>query len=136
MNVVILHGRLTRDIDVTFGGANKDVAIGKTSIAVQRDVKNKDGKYDADFINILAFGKTAENMQKFFSKGSRIIVNGHIQTGSYTNKDGQKVYTTDVIVDKFDFVDSKSEQPSNNATVNMGFMNVADGVGDSGLPFN
>lgn len=109
MNIVTLVGRITRDVELH----NNNTAVAKFSVAVDRRFK-KEGEPTADFINCVAFGKTAEIIEKYFKKGSRIGVVGRIQTGSYTNKDGNKVYTTDVVVDGFDFLDSKSG--SNNAT--------------------
>ena len=107
-NNVTIVGRIAREINVTDAGGT---SIARTSIAVDRDYKNKEGKYDTDFIPISALGKSAEFLDKYFSKGDTIAITGSIRTGSYTNKDGQKVYTTDVAVDKISFVPSakKSE---------------------------
>ncbi len=108
LNQVTIVGRIARDINMSDAGGT---SIAKTSVAVDRDYKNKDGKYDTDFIPISALGKSAEFLDKYFSKGDAIAITGSIRTGSYTNKDGQKVYTTDVAVDKISFVPSakKSE---------------------------
>lgn len=106
MNNVILVGRLTKDVEVR---TNNDSTVARFSVAVNRDFKNKEGKYDADFINCIAFGRTAEFLEKYFSKGMKIGLVGRIQTGSYTNKDGNKVYTTDVVCEKVEFVESKGE---------------------------
>lgn len=125
MNSVNLLGRLTRDIDLRYTEGEKSVAVAKFSIAVQREFKRD----EADFINCVAFGKTAENMEKFLGKGSQIAINGRIQTGNYTNKEGQKVYTTDIIVNSFYFVGNKQEQQ------NGGFESVPDGIVEE-LPFN
>lgn len=107
MNKVILIGRLTRDPEIRYSSNN--MAIMRDSIAVdkrgRRDETNNEAT--ADFINIVAFGTTAENINKFFKKGSRMALEGHINTGSYDDKDGKKVYTTDVVVDTFDFIESK-----------------------------
>lgn len=131
-------GRLTRDITVTFAG---DLAIAKSSIAVNRKFK-RDGEPDADFINFVAFGKVAELMEKYTSKGSKIGIVGRIQTGNYTNKDGVKVYTTDIVVEEIDFLDSKASTENNEQQketkhdpVGDGFMNIPDGT-DEELPFN
>lgn len=99
MNHVVLIGRLTKDVELSSGTTE----VARTSIAVQRKFKNADGNYDADFINLVAFGKTAEFISKYFKKGDPIVVEGRIQTGSYTNKDGQKVYTTDIVVESTEF---------------------------------
>ena len=134
MNKVILIGRLTRDVEIHQSG---EMPIARFSMAVDRKFK-KEGEATADFINCVAFKSTAENINKFFSKGNRIGIVGHIQTGSYTNKDGQKVYTTDVIVDEFDFVESKSaaqsaskEEPKQKADE---FIDVPAGINEE-LPF-
>lgn len=140
MNNVTLLGRLSKDIDVRYSqNSSNNTAIARTSIAVDRKIK-RDGEPTADFINIIAFGKTAEFLEKYFSKGMRIGVRGHIQTGSYTNKDGVKVYTTDVIVDECEFVESKNSHTENNGGQNNnasgdGFVNIPDGI-DEELPFN
>ena len=104
MNSVELVGRLTRDPDVYMNG---DSVTAKFSIAVNRRFKNREGKHEADFPTIIAFGKTAELVEKYFKKGSAIGICGRIQTGSYTNRDGQKVYTTDVVADSVEFVESR-----------------------------
>src|SRR5699024_4232496 len=105
-------GRLVKDIELAYTPTG--TAVGKSSIAINRPFKNKEtGEYDADFINIVAFGKTAEVMANHLQKGNRVGVEGRIQSGSYTNKDGVKVYTTDLIVESFHFVDSKQQTPGN-----------------------
>ena len=113
------------------------------TLAVNRKFKNAEGRYDADFISCVAFDKNAEFIEKYFRKGMKIGITGHIQTGSYTNRDGQKVYTTDVIVDSSEFVERQSQQSNepaaprdttNNATDNDGFMNIPEGI-DEELPF-
>lgn len=156
MNRVILMGRLTRDPEVRYSQGNNSMAIARFTVAVdRRGRKSQDNGGDqqtADFINCTAFGKTAEFVQKYFAQGRRILLQGRIQTGSYTNRDGQKVYTTDVIVDEVEFVDSKSQngsdgggnagsyqqssQTTSASPVGDGFMNIPDGVEDGGLPFN
>ncbi len=149
MNKVILIGRLTRDPDITY--TDGGLSIARFSVAVDRRVK-KDQEPAADFPNCKAFGKTAEFIEKYFSKGNKIVIEGHIQTGSYTNKDGQKIYTTEVITDQVEFGESKNPNGSNdlessegsatearpapNSAVGDGFMNIPDGVEDEGLPFN
>jgi len=111
MNNVILCGRFTRDHDLRYSQASEPMAILSNSLAVGRKYK----KDETDFINIKAFGKTAENINKFFSKGRLILIRGHIQTGSYENKEGRKIYTTDVIIDDFEFTGEK-KQESNSPT--------------------
>lgn len=144
MNKVELVGRLTRDPEVRYTTGENANAIARFSVAVNRRFKNAEGNYDADFINCVAFGKTAEFIEKYFRKGMAIGLTGRIQTGSYTNKDGQKVYTTDVVVEETEFVESKnsggtsapSNAPANNNTSsNNDFMNIPDDISEE-LPFN
>ena len=147
MNKVILMGRLTRDPEVRYSQGERPTAVARYTLAVNRTFKRA-GEPDADFINCVAFGRTAEFAEKYFRQGIRIVVSGRIQTGSYTNRDGMKVYTTDVIVDEQEFAESKasSEQsaaafggrPSMaapSAPVGDGFMNIPDGL-DEELPFS
>ncbi|MFR3656773.1 MAG: single-stranded DNA-binding protein [Eisenbergiella sp.] len=138
MNKVILMGRLTRDPEVRNSG---DAAVARFSLAVDRRFK-KDGEVTADFPNCVAFGKTAEFVEKYAHKGTKFVVEGRLQTGSYTNKDGQKVFTTDVIVDQIEFAESKSSTTDDTTTnagqtapTNNNFMDVPDGI-DEELPFN
>lgn len=112
MNKVELVGRLTRDVEIRT--TESGTVTARFSIAVSRRFKNAEGVYEADFINCVAFGKTAEFIGKYFSKGSMIGVTGRIQTGNYTNKDDQKVYTTDVVIEECEFVTGKSD--NNNTT--------------------
>lgn len=135
MNKVVLVGRLTKDVEVRYTDGGTSIA--RFNVAVNRRFKNADGIYEADFIPCLAFGKTAEFIEKWFKKGSQIGITGRIQTGSYTNKDGQKVYTTDVVVEETEFVGSNSTKSDSNANGNAdadGFMNIPDGI-DEELPF-
>lgn len=131
MNRVILMGRLSKDVDMRMNG---DQAISRFSMAVDR--KGKDA--GADFISCVAFGKIAEFIEKYFAKGNRIAIEGNIRTGSYQNKDGKTVYTTDVVVNSAEFCESKKDSSSGSAKPieNEGFMAVADGLEDEGLPFN
>lgn len=129
MNKTLLLGRLTRDAEVRYSG---DKAIAKGSIAVDRRFK-KDGEQTADFINYVAFGKTAEFMEKYGKKGTKFAVEGRIQTGSYTNKEGQKVYTTDVVIEAIEFAESKGETKPEPQPTNDGFVNMTD---IDELPFN
>lgn len=116
-NTVVMIGRNTKDIIVNYyGEGDNSTAVARFSLAVDRGKKNADGQYETDFINCVAFGKTAEFIEKYFPKGAKMAVVGEIRTGSYTNKDGQKVYTTDVNVDKVDFVEPrKSDDTHQNA---------------------
>ena len=142
MNKVILMGRLTRDPDVRYSNGEQATAVARFTLAVDRRVARRDGEQTADFIGCVAFGRTAEFVEKYFRQGMRVLVSGRIQTGSYTNKEGQKVYTTDIVVDSQEFADSKgagSGSGSNatpSAPMGDGFMNIPDGVEDEGLPFN
>lgn len=140
MNKVILVGRFTRDPEIRYTDGGSSIV--KFNIAVDRRFKTQDGT-TADFIGCIAFGKTAEFIEKYFHQGMRIGLEGRIQTGSYTNKDGVKVYTTDVVVENCEFVESKGQgEPSSqskpnpsNAIGEDGFMNIPDGI-DEELPFN
>lgn len=130
MNRVILIGRLTKDPDVRY--SQSGMAIARYTVAVDR---YKDET--ADFIPCIAFGKTAEAAEKYLSKGNRVAVAGRIQTGSYTNKDGYKVYTTDVVVENQEFIDNRAKSQEEPApSPNDDFMAVPDNVEDEGLPFN
>ena len=153
MNKVILMGRLTRDPEVRYSSGDNQMAIARYSLAVDRRGRREgnDGQ-TADFINCVAFGRAGEFAEKYFHQGTKLVVTGRIQTGSYTNKDGQKVYTTDVIVEDQEFAESKSasagsdnggyrpamsqSRPEPASAVASGFMNIPDGVEDEGLPFN
>ena len=140
MNKVILMGRLTRDPEVRYTQGDNAMAIARYSLAVDRRFK-RDGEPDADFINCVAFGKSGEFAEKYLKKGTKIAVVGRIQTGSYTNKDGQKVYTTDVVVEEQEFAESKNSSSSDNnqsapVNKNTDFMNIPDEIEDSELPFN
>ena len=108
------------------------MTITRFNLAVDKKMKDQ----GADFISCVAFNKTAEFISKYFSKGSKLALEGHINTGSYTNKDGNKVYTTDVVVDAAEFCESKKQDNSSKPSANDGFMYVPDGLEDSGLPFN
>lgn len=143
MNKVILMGRLTRDPEVRYSQGERSVAIARYSLAVDRKGRrSQENEQTADFINCVAFDKAGEFAEKYFRQGMRVLVSGRIQTGSYTNKDGVKVYTTDIVVEDQEFADSKgtgeSQQQSRPtpSSVGDGFMNIPDGVEDEGLPFN
>ena len=146
MNKVILMGRLTRDVEMR--QTPNGVSLARFSIAVNRRFAGKDAQQQADFINCVAFGRTAEFLERFGRKGTKFVLEGRIQTGSYTNKDGQRVYTTDVVAENVEFAESKnasgggdnsgfnpSDRPSPSSAAGDGFMNIPDGI-DEELPFN
>ena len=154
MNKVILMGRLTRDPEVRYSQGENPTAIARYTLAVDRRFR-RDGndQQSADFIGCVAFGRSAEFAEKYLRQGTKIVVTGRIHTGSYTNRDGQKVYTTDVVVEDQEFAESKAasaensmmRQPSpmasspmpspSQASAGDGFMNIPDGI-DEELPFN
>ena len=153
MNKVILMGRLTRDPEVRYSAGENSTAVARYTLAVdRRGRRNQDGDQGqtADFINIVAFDRAGEFAEKYFRQGMRVLVSGRLQTGSYVNKDGQRVYTTEVILDDQEFADSKgaasdmsgygqsapSQRPAPTSAIGDGFMNIPDGVEDEGLPFN
>ena len=155
MNKVILMGRLTRDPEVRYSQAAEPLAIARYTLAVDRRFQRRDNsgnEQTADFISCVAFARSAEFAEKYLHQGTKIVVTGRIQTGSYTNKDGQRVYTTDVVVEEQEFAESKSAAASNGGDSNYaaytpsrpepsqaagdGFMAIPDGVDDEGLPFN
>ena len=121
MNKVFLVGRLTRDFDLRYGANN--TAVARTSIAVDRQFSNQNGEREADFINIVAFGNRAETMKKYLTKGSQIAISGRIQTGSYDASDGRKVYTTDVVIDEFQFLDSRASRQMESTDTNVNSTN-------------
>lgn len=140
MNLVVLMGRLTRDAEIRYSQGKNPTAIARGSLAVDRKFK-RDGEPTADFINIVAFGKTGEFFEKFGKKGVKFVIQGRIQTGSY-EKDGQRVYTTDIVVENVEFAESKNaNQQQNNDGPKPSprdadeFMNIPDGI-DEELPFN
>ena len=147
MNKVILMGRLTKDPEIRYTQAETPVAIARYTLAVDRRYK-RDGDQDADFIPCSAFGRNGEFADKYLRKGTKITVVGRIQTGSYTNKEGQRIYTTDVVVEEQEFAESKRATdggqtgnaapvaPQKPATGPDGFMNIPDGLDEEGLPFN
>lgn len=141
MNNVSLVGRLTRPIELHYTQGDNPMAMCNLNVAVDRKFK-KDGQPTADFINCKAFGKTAEFVEKYFDKGHRIGLTGSIQTGSYKNKEGVTVYTTDVIVNEVEFVESKGGSTTSDHTTtpqrtgNEDFVNIPDSIEDSELPFN
>ena len=114
MNKVILMGRLTRDPEVKYSQGDNATAIARFTLAVERRIK-RDNEASVDFINCVSFGRSAEFVEKYFRKGTKIVICGRIQTGSYTNKDGQKVYTTDIVIEEQDFAESKATSQQNNS---------------------
>ncbi|MCD8149769.1 MAG: single-stranded DNA-binding protein [Clostridiales bacterium] len=150
MNRVILMGRLTRDPEIRYSQNDQSMAIARYTLAVDRRGRrdNNDGQQTADFIGCVAFRQQAEFAEKYLRKGMKIAITGRIQTGSYTNRDGQKVYTTDVIVEDHEFCESKNasanaggfapaadSRPAPSSAVSDGFMNIPDGI-DEELPWN
>ena len=138
-------GRLTRDPEVRYSQGEHSMAIARYTLAVDRRFK-REGEEKADFISCVCFGKAAEFAEKYFRKGLRITISGRIQTGSYTNKDGNKVYTTDIVVEEQEFAESKgsgnsgtgqaaSQQSATPKPGDDGFMNIPDGIDDEELPF-
>ena len=144
MNKVILMGRLTRDPEVRYGAGENSTAVARYTIAVDRRFK-RDGEQNADFIGCVAFGRNAEFAEKYLRQGTKIVLTERIQTGSYTNHDGQKVYTMDIVVEELEFSESKSaagnggqnnySRPSAATSDTDGFMNIPDGIDDE-LPFS
>lgn len=157
MNKVILMGRLTRDPEVRYTQGDNQMAIARYTLAVDRRFNRSGDENTADFIPCVAFGKSGEFAERYFRKGTKVVVTGRIQTGSYTNKDGVKVYTTDVVVEDQEFAESKNSnnnsegnygnsnygnnfgggnsQPAAPMAAGDGFMNIPDGI-DEELPFN
>jgi single-strand binding protein len=139
-------GRITRDAEIRYTQGEKSTAIARFSLAVDRRFKKDNDEQNTDFISCIAFGKIAEFLEKFGRKGTKFVVDGRIQTGSYNNKDGQKVYTTDVVVENIEFAESKNSSGSGGSTnqpapapssssAGDGFMNIPDGINEE-LPFN
>ena len=147
MNKVILMGRFTRDPEVRYSQGDNATAVARYTLAVDRRFNRNNDEQTADFINCVAFGKSGEFAEKYLHKGTKIAITGRIQTGSYTNKDGVKVYTTDVVVEDHEFAESKNSAGSADnsgfapagrpapAAAGDGFMNIPDGI-DEELPFN
>ena len=147
MNRVILMGRLTRDAEIRYSQGESSTAIARFSLAVDRRFRRDNDEQTADFINCVAFGRTAEFLERFGRKGTKFVLEGRIQTGSYTNKDGQRVYTTDVVAENVEFAESKNNSsagndfggapsaPSPSGAAGDGFMNIPEGI-DEELPFN
>ena len=144
MNKVIMMGRLTRDPEVRYSQGASQTAIARFSLAVDRKWK-REGEPDADFFNCTVFGRQADFVEKYLRKGIKIIVAGRIQNDNYTNKEGQKVYAVQIIVDEIEFAESKNAVATNGAVMQNtpspsqaagnGFMSIPDGAGEE-LPFN
>ena len=150
MNKVVLMGRLTRDPEVRYSAGENATAVGNYTLAVDRRFK-RDGEPSADFIRCVCFGRNAEFAEKYLRQGTKIVISGRIQTGSYTNRDGHKIYTTDIVIEEQEFAESKAaSQNSSGSNVSYpdpaprsaygsvgtdGFMNIPDGI-DEELPFN
>ena len=147
MNKVVLMGRLTRDPEVRYSQGDASTAVARYTLAVDRRFKRQGDEQTADFISCVSFGKTAEFVERYLKQGTKIAGCGRIQTGSYTNKDGQKVYTTDVVLEEVEFAESKNASgntgggfnpapvPQPSQAVGDGFMNIPDGI-DEELPWN
>lgn len=155
MNKVVLMGRLTRDPDIRHSQGQDRMCIARYTLAVDRRKARDSEGQQADFISCVAFGKAGEFVEKYCHKGTKLVISGHIQTGSYTNTDGQKVYTTDVVAEDQEFAESKNaagngtgeaartdaaagasgENQSNAEAAGDGFMSIPDGI-DEELPFN
>ena len=134
MNKVILMGRLTREPDVRYSQGEQAMAVARFTLAVNKRIK-RDDEQQADFISCVAFGKIGEVIEKYVHQGTKLVVEGRIQTGSYTNKDGVKVYTTDVVVENCEFAESKHGTGTSEENTSDGFMKIPDGD-EEGLPFN
>lgn len=144
MNKAILMGRLTRDPNVRYTQGAESTCVARYTLAVDRRAK-QEGQQSADFISCVAFGRNGEFAEKYLKQGSKIVVTGHIQTGSYTNRDGNKVYTTDIVIEEQEFAESKAAAERNQQqepqpqpqpeTDENGFMNIPDGL-DEELPFS
>ena len=148
MNKVILCGRLTKDPEVRYSSGDKQTAIARYNLAVDRRFKSQGEEQTADFIRCVAFGRSGEFAEKYFHQGTKIVAEGRIQTGSYQDKDGKTVYTTEVVVENQEFAESKAASENNagfapqpaaaapTAPAGDGFMNIPDNIDDSELPFN
>ena len=138
MNKAIIIGRMTRRADIRYTQGENQTCIARFTLAVNRKFA-KEGEKSADFISCIAFGKVAEFLERYGDKGIKFVVEGRIQTGSYTNKDGRTVYTTDVVVEQVEFAESKSSNAAADQPRNIqpeeGFMEIPEGIEEE-LPFN
>lgn len=148
MNKVVLMGRLTRDPRITYSQGENSMTVARYTLAVDRRFKRQGDSQDADFISCVVFGKGAEFAENYLHQGTKVVVSGRIQTGSYTNKEGQKVYTTDVVIEEQEFAESKkaaeqngggnyqqASRPEPSQAASDGFINIPDGIEEE-LPFN
>lgn len=138
MNKVLLIGRLVKDPDVRYSQVQESIAIARYTLAVDRVIK-KDREQTADFIGCVALGKNGEFAEKYLHKGTKIAIEGRIQTGSYIDKEGRKVYTTDIVVEHHEFCESRNASSANSSASAPdadGFVNIPDNVEDEALPFN
>ena len=151
MNKVILMGRLTRDPEIRHSQGDSQTAVARYTLAVDRRFKTQGSDQSADFISCVSFGKVAEFVEKYLKQGTKITGCGRIQTGSYTNRDGKKVYTIDVVMEELEFAESKNSgsnssggtsnnsskgsSPAPNTDIGDGFMQIPEGL-DEDLPFN
>ncbi|MBC5685584.1 single-stranded DNA-binding protein [Roseburia sp. NSJ-9] len=140
MNKIIMMGRLTRDPEIRYGGVNNDKAVARYTIAVDRRFK-QEGQPQADFFNVVSFGKAAEFVEKYLRKGTKIVIEGELQNNDYTNKNGEKVYSIQIVTSQIEFAESKASQnhpqepPVGNVPDEGGFMSIPDDIEDE-LPFN
>ena len=137
MNKIMLIGRLTRDVEMRYSSNNNNTAVARYTLAVNRQYK-REGEQEADFLRCIAFGKTAELAERYLAKGMKVAVEGRIQTGSYTNREGQKVYTTDIVVERQEFLEKRtgtSPAAPDTPYDENSFMDIPDGI-DEELPFN
>jgi single-strand DNA-binding protein len=139
MNKIILMGRLTRDASISHSAGENAKTVARITLAVDRRYKREGDEQTADFISCVAFGKTAEFIEKYCKQGTKLVIEGRWQTGSYINKDGQKVYTNDCVVESVEFAESKSNSEQSGRTAPQtdadGFMAIPDGLEDEDLPF-
>ena len=137
MNKVILMGRLTREPDIRYSQGDTAMAIARYTLAVNRGYRKNNEEQQADFVSCVAFQKNAEFAEKYLHQGTKLLVTGRIQTGSYTNRDGQKVYTTEVVINEQEFEESRgtSVRAVSQEKENSGFMDIPEGIEEEGLPF-
>ena len=137
MNKIMLIGRLTRDVEMHYSSNNNNTAVARYTLAVNRQYK-RENEQEADFLRCIAFGRTAELAERYLAKGMKVAVEGRIQTGSYTDREGQKIYTTDIVVERQEFLEKRTDtSPAAPGTPydENSFMDIPDGI-DEELPFN
>lgn len=135
MNKVIMTGRLTKDPEVRYTTGDVPKAVAKFSLAVDRQFKTRDGKTEADFFNCVAFGKTAEHLEKFWSKGMKALIEGHLQNDHYKDRDGRTQYSEQIVVDRIEFVEKKEGGPVTEKQVQETFQGIMN-MDDEGIPFS